>query len=320
VVETGRIDWTSEDPLGAVLHSLKLSGAFYCRSELSAPWGLTMPPMPGCLWFHAVTRGGCTLEIPGGPEPLSLGPGDFVLVPRGEGHRLRTDEDVETPVVTDLPHAIEEERYALLRYGGGGEPTSLVCGIVRLADPVGQDLVEALPPCIHVNALGTPHAQWMQSSLQLMALEARGLSTGGEAIVTRLADILVIQALRAWLETETEGRPGWLGALRDPQIGRALACIHREPARSWTVASLASASAMSRSGFAARFTQLVGDAPLHYLTRARMRLARSLLEDAGLDLATVADRVGYQSEAAFSRAFKRSVGVSPGAVRRGAAE
>jgi transcriptional regulator GlxA family with amidase domain len=186
----------------------------------------------------------------------------------------------------------------------------------RLADPAGQDLVEALPPVIHFNAMATAHAEWMQSTLQLMAVEARQLTAGGETIVTRLADILVVQALRTWLDHHAETQSGWLAALRDPQLGRALAAIHHDPTSNWTVASLAAASAMSLSAFAARFGAMVGCAPMAYLTRVRMRLARDLLGDRRLDVGTVAERVGYRSEAAFSRAFKRTLGISPGSARR----
>lgn len=309
------IDWEQFHPLGAALHSLQLRGVFYCRSELTDPWGLSMPQTPGCMWFHAVTAGRCTVEV-GDAEPLEVGPGDFLLVPHGAGHVLHTDGRVSTPDVTTIPHAIEEDRYALLRYGGGGALTTLVCGVVRLADPAAQDLVAALPPCIHLNALASPHTQWMQSTLQLMAVESRQLATGGDTIVTRLADILVVQALRTWLRDEANTNDGWLAALRDPQLGRALAAVHRSPQEDWTVASLAGVAGMSRAAFSARFSAKVGETPLRYVTRARMRIAANLLERDDLGVGEVAQRVGYQSEAAFSRAFKRHAGMTPGAARR----
>jgi AraC-like DNA-binding protein len=160
---------------------------------------------------------------------------------------------------------------------------------------------------------------WMQSAFRLMAIEAREFRPGGEAVITRLADILVIQAIRAWIETAPDARTGWLGALRDPFIGRALALVHREPQRPWTVASLAGQVAMSRSAFAARFTELVGEPAMQYVTRWRMHVALSALETEGATVAQLADRLGYRSEAAFARAFKRVTGRPPGAVRRGAA-
>jgi AraC-like DNA-binding protein len=158
----------------------------------------------------------------------------------------------------------------------------------------------------------------MESTLRLMAVEARQARPGGEAVMTRLADILVIQAIRSWLETDPAARKGWLGALRDRQIGPALTLIHRDPARPWTVAALARERAMSRSAFAARFTALVGEPAMQYVTRWRMQLAYSQLEEEGATVAELARRFGYRSEAAFARAFKRVVGMPPGEVRRAA--
>ena len=161
----------------------------------------------------------------------------------------------------------------------------------------------------------------MQSILRLMASEACELRPGGEAVITRLGDILVIQAIRAWIESDPAAQRGWLGALHDPQIGRAISTIHRDPARNWTVASLARELAMSRSAFAARFTELVGEPVMSYVARWRMQVAvAALKDDEGATVGQLADRLGYRSEAAFSRAFKRVIGVSPGAIRRSAGE
>jgi AraC-like DNA-binding protein len=148
------------------------------------------------------------------------------------------------------------------------------------------------------------------------AAEARELRPGGEAVITRLADILVIQVIRSWMQTDPAAQTGWLGALRDPHIGRAITLIHRDPARAWTVASLADELAMSRSAFAARFTALVGEPAMTYVARWRMQVATSALREERTTVGELADRLGYQSEAAFSRAFKRIIGVSPGTVRR----
>ena len=158
--------------------------------------------------------------------------------------------------------------------------------------------------------------EWIASTLRFMAAEAREPRLGGETVITRLADILVIQAIRAWIEQDPAAQTGWLGALRDPQIGRAISLIHRDPARTWTVASLADEVAMSRSAFAARFAELVGEPPMHYVTRWRMHAAVTWLREGDATLGELALRLGYQSEAAFSRAFKRFMGLSPGAVRR----
>jgi AraC-like DNA-binding protein len=308
--------WALVDPLGEALHFLRMSGTFYCRSELTAPWALALPPRKGCLSFHVVTAGtSCWLETEGAP-PRRLEPGDLALVPHGQGHRLASSVGLPAPRIDELRHEMVSDRFAILRHGGGGEPTGLVCGAVRFDDPAARQLAELLPRIIHVEATASPQMEWIQSTLRLMAVEAREMRPGGETVITRLADILVIQAIRSWIESDPAAQTGWLGALRDKQIGRAIALIHRDPTHPWTVVSLASAVAMSRSAFAARFTELVGEPAMQYVTRWRMHVAVRWLREDSAGLADLASRLGYQSVAAFSRAFKRFMGVSPGAVRR----
>ena len=304
--------WPSADPLGEALHFLRMSGAFYGRSELTAPWGITLPPMPGFLWFHVVTSGRGWLEGKG--DPTQVGPGDLALVPHGEGHVLRSEPGAPAPGILELEREQVSERYEILRHGDGGAPTTLICGAVRFDHPAARNLVEMLPAIIHIGASSSPRMDWTRSTLRLMSAEAEELRPGGEAVITRLADILVIQAIRSWLESDPAARTGWLGALHDPQIGQAIALIHREPARPWTVASLAAQVAMSRSAFAARFTALVNEPAMSYVTRWRMHLALSALQDEGATVAELAGRLGYRSEAAFARAFKRVTGLPPGAV------
>src|SRR5918992_2512759 len=307
------------DPLGEALHLLRMNGAFYCRSELTAPWGLTLPPMPGYLWFHVVTSGRLWLET-GADESGWVESGELALVPRGEGHVLRSDPGAAAPGILELERELVSERYEILRHGEGGAPTLLICGAVRFEHPAARNLVEILPSTIHVEASRSARLEWMQSLLGLMAAEAGELRPGGEAVITRLGDILVIQAIRAWIESDPAAQRGWLGALQDPQIGRAISQIHSDPARNWTVASLAHELAMSRSAFAARFTELVGEPVMSYVARWRMHVAVAALKEEGATVGQLADRLGYRSEAAFSRAFKRVIGVSPGAIRRSAGE
>jgi AraC-like DNA-binding protein len=307
--------WAPTDPLGEALHPFRMSGAFYCRSELSAPWGLTLMPMPGYMWFHAPTSGRVVLECRDADERV-LGSGDFALVPHGEGHVLRSDAGVPAPGILDLEREQVSDRYEILRHGGGGAPTTLICGAVRFDHPAARNLVEILPAAIHLESAGLAQPEWMQATLRLMAAEARELRPGGEAVITRLADILVVQAIRSWLETDPAAQTGWLGALQDRQVGRAIALIHRQPERAWTVASLARELSMSRSAFAARFTQLAGEPVMHYVARWRMQVALGLLQDEGATVGQLAYQLGYRSEAAFARAFKRVIGVPPGMVRR----
>ncbi len=315
-MEASTAGWPPPDPLGEALHALRMSGAFYCRSELSEPWGMTVPRMPGYLWFHAVTTGRAAIEV-GDGEPVWLAPGDIALVPHGEGHPLRSAPGVPAPDILSLDLVDLSDRYEVVRHGGGGAPTLLLCGAVRFDHPAARSLVAILPRTITIEGSSdAPRTSRMQSVFGLMAAEAREFRPGGEAVITRLADVLVVQAIRAWIETAPAARTGWLGALQDPQIGHALALVHRDPARAWTVATLADELAMSRSAFSARFTALAGEPVMQYVTRWRMHLAQSALETEGTTVAALADRLGYRSEAAFARAFKRVMGIPPGSVKR----
>jgi AraC-like DNA-binding protein len=305
----GPIPVPRADPLGAALHLLRMDGAFYCRSELRAPWGLELPALPGYLWFHVVTAG--VLRLEAGDTVRTIGTGEVALVPRGEGHILRSEAGAPAPSILAVHREQVSDRYEVLRHGGDGAPTTLLCGAVRFGHPAAASFVGVLPEVLHLEGVDR-----LQPTLSLMAAEAREQRLGGEAIITRLADILVIQALRAWLETDPGAQTGWLGALRDEQIGTAIALIHADPARDWTVESLARELAMSRSAFAARFTALVGEPAIAYVTRWRMQVAVAALRDEGATVGELATRLGYRSEAAFARAFKRETGMPPGAVRR----
>jgi AraC-like DNA-binding protein len=303
------------DPLGEALQFLRMNGAYYSRSELTAPWGITMPATPGYMWFHVVTSGRMWLET-GEEERGWIQLGDLALVPHGDGHVLRSEPGAPAPDILDLEREPVSDRYEIIRHGDGGAPTSLICGAVRFEHPAAGNLIKLLPSTIHIEASTSPRLEWMQSLLRLMASEAAELRPGGEAVITRLGDILVIQAIRAWMESDPAAQKGWLGALQDPLIGRAISHIHRDPARNWTVASLAQELAMSRSAFAARFTELVGEPVMSYVARWRMQVAVAALKEEGATVGQLADR----SEAAFSRAFKRVIGVSPGAIRRSPGE
>jgi AraC-like DNA-binding protein/mannose-6-phosphate isomerase-like protein (cupin superfamily) len=309
--------WQSVDPLGEALHFLRMSGVFYCRSEFTAPWGLALPAFERCMMFHVVTSGECQLQVKGA-DPRTLRPGDLALVPHGDGHKLLSRAGARTRDLFDLPRELVSDRYEILRHGGGGAATVVVCGVVRFDHPAAHDLIRLLPRVIGIDAWSSPEAEWIQSTLRFMAFEARELRAGGETVITRLADILVVQAIRSWMSSDPVAQTGWLGALRDKQVGRAIALIHRDPAHQWEVATLANSVGMSRSAFAARFTELVGEPAMQYATRWKMRTAQMWLKEDDASLSELAGRLGYESEAAFSRAFKRFIGVSPGATRRGA--
>ena len=302
------------DPLGEALHALRLSGTFFCRSELSAPWGIGLPPMPDSLMFHVVTEGSGWIVFPNG-EQFELKAGDFALIPQGRGHAIV--DAPETPAVNlfDYERPLLSPRYELLEIDGGGAPTALICGVASVKDPAAQRMISLLPRLIPMKA-ATPGNEWLRGSVQIMMQEARSLGPGGDAVITRFSDILVVQAIRHWLQTDPNAQTGWLGALQDPQIGRALALIHRDPTYPWTVEALAEAVGVSRSGLAARFADLVGETPMSYLRQWRFEVARNRLRDTDQTLAEIAEDLGYESEASFSRAFKKATGQTPGSVRR----
>lgn len=303
------------DPLGETLHLLRLTGTLYCRAELNAPWGIELPSMDGCMMFQVVTAGQCWLEVEG-DEPRLLRQGSLALLPHGTSHVLRSDPNVDTEPLFDIPVEQISERYEIMRYGGDGDFCHITCGVVRFDHVAAQHLTQLLPEVLQVDTWDDDDGSWLQSTLRFISREAKELRPGGETVITHLADILIIQAIRSWLDSAPEANEGWLRALRDDRIGPAIAAIHRQPGREWTVTTLAREVGMSRSGFSARFTDLVGESAMHYLARWRMHLARTQLTETSDSLHQIATGLGYQSEAAFSRAFKRVFAVSPGSVRK----
>ncbi|GIG37526.1 AraC family transcriptional regulator [Cellulomonas pakistanensis] len=331
--------WDARDRLGETLHRLRMRGTFYCHATLADPWALEMPAVPDSVSFHVLVAGSCRVEVAGPDATTSsaLGPGDLALVPHGRGHVLRGGPgDGPAPRVDLLPQRYVSPHFSVLRHGGGGAAgggtagggpsgdgpagdgrtgtTILLCGVVAFDEPAARELLALLPPVVHVSA-ADPGPTPVADTVRLMAAELAEVRPGGEAIATRLADVLVVQAVRAWLDRDPAARTGWLGALADPQVGRALAAVHAEPGRGWTLDGLAREAAMSRTTFAARFTDLVGEPPMRYVTRWRMALAHDRLRTGDATVAALADALGYRSEAAFSRAFTRTVGRTPGSVR-----
>lgn len=304
----------SVDPLGEALHALRLSGTFFCRSELSAPWGINLPPMPDSLMFHIVTEGSAWITFANGSRH-KLETGDFALVPQGRGHAIVDDPETRAINLFDYDRPLLSPRYELLEINGGGERTSLICGVGSVKDPAARRMVGLLPGIIPMKA-ATPGNEWLRSSIQVMMEEARSLGPGGDAVITRFSDIFVVQTIRHWFRTDPHARTGWLGALQDPQVGHALSLIHRDPTQAWTVESLAAAVGVSRSGLAARFADLVGETPMSYLRKWRFEVALNWLRDTDQSLAEIAEQLGYESEASFSRAFKKATGRTPGSVRR----
>jgi AraC-like DNA-binding protein len=314
----GQDPWAPRDALGEALYQVRMHGVFYSQTEAAEPWALELPPFGNCVTFHLVTRGGGWLEVED-ETPVYLRAGDIALVPHGRGHWMRSSPDAPpTGRADELPQELVNEHFSLLRCGGDGPRSTLICGIVSFDQPAVGRLLDLLPAVIHIEGTDEGESR-IRDAIRMMTAELRQPRPGGEAVTTRLADILMIEAIRFWLASDPAARTGWLGALQDPQLGRAIAAVHKSPGHDWTVESLAREAAMSRSAFAARFTELVGEPAMRYVTRSRMDLARSRLQSGDTTVAAMAADLGYQSEASFSRAFTRTVGASPGAVRRGQA-
>jgi AraC-like DNA-binding protein len=352
------------DALSEVLRDLRLSGAEYCASEFTAPWGFTYPPREGAA-LHFVADGSCWLrgacpersadEPPVRDElmpreelmphaepmhplcelPMLLEPGDLVLLPHGCGHVLSDQPEGPSEEIGAVKHVpIGRDAYSLCAGGpedlgsvaasGCGAPTVtvsqsrafLVNCAVRFEEPAANPLIELMPHVLLVRRGGCEDPALI-GLLSAMADEARSPRIGSATVMTRLADIVITRVIRSWVERRTEDTVGWLAAIRDPQIGRALVGIHRQPEQNWSVTSLAAAAQMSRSIFSERFTTMMGMPPARYVARWRMHLASAWLRRQRLGVAEVAARLGYESEPSFSRAFKRHVGVSPGLLRRG---
>lgn len=297
------------DVLADVLGTLRLRSRVFCRSEMSAPWSMTLGA-GDFAHFHVIERGGAWLRFASEQEATALAAGDLVVVPHGDEHTLSTSPRARRVPLDALPREQVGAHY-VVRSGGGGAATEMLCGAFEFDDVRGNPVLDALPRLLHVRGVGTR----LGSLLALLAAEAREPREGSAAIVTKLTDVVFVHALRAWLDEQRPGGGGWLGALRDPQIGAALAAMHRSPERDWSVADLADEASMSRSHFAARFRELVDRSPLAYLADLRMLLAGRLARDERLSLREMADRVGFRSEAAFSRAFKRHFGAPPTAYR-----
>ena len=304
----------SSDPLGEVLQLLQLSGVLYCDAELSDPWGIEVPALPGVMNVEVVTAGHCWIEVDG-RAPVFMPEGSLVLIPRGLRHRLRGNPGDRVTPLEHIPVERIGERFENMRFGGGGRATRITYYGVRFDPYLADRLLRLLPDLLHLRTQ-VDDGGWLRGTIRFIAQEAQERLPGSETVITRLADILVIQAIRTWIEQVRDEERGWIAALHDPRIGKAMSLMHRRPEHDWRVETLAREIGMSRSGFAARFTLLVGEPVLQYLTGLRMRYAHRELRRTSDTLARIAERVGYRSEPAFNRAFKRVMGMPPGAVRK----
>lgn len=305
------------DNLSEILSVTKVKSSLYFRTAFTAPWGVTVPSFNHVARFHYVSKGQCWVRVDGDSDPQCLEQGDLVVVPLGRAHTLSDTPDRKP---TALDRLVEEAKYegdGCLVYGGPETqaPTALICGHFEYADEILNPLLRQLPPAIVLRRSMIGDVQWLDEGLLFLSKEIDGDRPGRDALVQRISEILLIQVLRQYLEHAPEGSTP-VSALRDPRLARALEVMHHRPEDRWTVASLAAEAGMSRTAFAGRFQQLMGLAPLEYLTDWRLRKATKLLRETGSPVRVIAYQCGYESEAAFARAFKKRFGVSPGEYRR----
>ncbi len=307
-------DPESMDVLADVLRALRLTGTAYFQADFRAPWGMALARGPVAS-FHVVIDGSCCMQSQ--DIETTLGTGDITVFPHGAEHRLADQAASACPPAPEVIGAGRRDADGRLTIGGTGQTTTIICGHFEYERAGEHPLLRALPPVLLLRRGEGTDAAWIETATRLAVMESNSCRPGSTAVVDRLAEALFIQVLRSHVE-RTAPHTGFLAALADPAISRALRVIHDEPGHAWTVVELARRAGVSRSVFAARFKDLLDDSPMHYLTQWRMHAARTLLGDRSLSIAQIADRVGYQSEFAFAKAFKRVFGEGPGAARRSA--
>ena len=301
------------DILTDVLNSLELKGWLSSRRELVPPWRYDFAASKDSM-FHVLSFGGAYLQVEGEAEPIRVEDGDVVLFPTGHPHSLYDDP---TSPLTRLVHLdYNPQRKHHVVYAEGEEPKLLMlCGAFHFEYPNELPLRHRLPKLIHISGAQGRLEQGFADFLRLIARESASQQPGAEVMLRRLTELLFIQTIRLWIDQQAEASDGWVGAFRDQPISAALGLIHQSPERRWTVQELAEATALSRAAFSARFTEIVGEPPLTYLTRWRMLRATRLLKNE-VRMETIADLLGYESEAAFRKAFKREIGMPPAQYRR----
>ena len=334
------------DVLSDVLRVVRLSGAVFFTADFSSPWGLESPapvaltsalmPEAECLvLFHILVDGECEVVCHGLPV-TTMESGDVVVLPRGDWHTMRSCGATTAAPLTSIFTPGQHDEPPLLSYGGGGPSSRFVCGYLNY-DQRFTPLVEALPTILAVRArddystidimdatgsrsMPVPpgSSTWLGTTLKFTISEARATRPGNAAMLGRLTELMFVEIIREYMHRLSTSQGGWLTGLNDASVGKALRLMHANPVRDWTVDDLAREVAVSRSVLAQRFTELVGETPMRYLANWRMQLAKQLMREGTHNIQEVAERVGYESEAAFNRAFKRSTGSPPAAWRKGA--
>jgi AraC-like DNA-binding protein len=313
------------DALSETLRVVRLVGAIFINARFTAPWcyqspradaaaPLLEPTAERVVIFHLITEGECFVELDGTP-PMRLAAGDVVIFPQGDAHRMASAPGLPPAKGASLD-VVLARRPRQLEFGGGGPTTRLVCGYLACDARLARMLLGGLPPVVRVNVRGSNGGIWLETSVRYALAEARSPRPGGAGVLAKLAEVLFIEVLRLYMNEQDEGRTGWLAGVHDLIVGAALNSLHKDPARAWTLEELARTAGTSRSVLAERFQRLVGSSPMQYLTQWRMSLASQLLCRGNAPLTRIAEEVGYRTDTAFSRAFRREFGAPPATWRR----
>jgi AraC-like DNA-binding protein len=319
------------DALSDVLRIVRLGGAVYLNGEFTAPWCLNglpdaelceafLPPSERVVSFHMITEGDCWARLTGDPgSAIHVSAGELLVVPQGEAHLMGSTLEIP-PAPTGTRMISQYREYPgqvmKLAHGGGGTTTRTVCGFLACDDSMGNPVLAALPRIFKVDMRNDPQSAWLESSLQFATAEAADSRAGSATILARLSELLFVEAVRRCIDALPTDQKGWLAGARDRYVGKALALLHARPAYPWTVDELARKVGLSRSALAQRFSERLGQPPIQYLAQWRLQIAAHELLAGRLSMAAVAAQVGYDSEAAFSRAFKREFGHAPAGWRR----
>ena len=316
------------DALSDVLRVIRLKGGVFLHAEFTAPWCILSQVNPGdcgsllegadhLVLYHYVVEGRLAAQIPNA-KPIAIEAGEVVVFPHNHDHLLGSHLDLPPVPSRQVVRAEPGGGLWAIRHGGGGERTRIVCGFLGSDRLTGNPLAEALPPVLRLDTRQGNAAAWIKSSLEFAADEIAARRPGSETVLAKLSELLFVETLRRYVEGLPEEQTGWLAALKDPFVSRALSLLHGSVAREWTVDELGRKVGLSRSALADRFTRLIGEPPIRYLARWRIQVAAHQLRNTDTPLARIAEQVGYESEAAFNRAFKRSFGVPPATWRKSA--
>lgn len=315
------------DPLSDVLRAVRLKGAVFFDIDATEPFAAEAPPASTVapyvirgaqqvIEFHVITKGSCWAGVVGEP-PVRLHAGDVIVFPHGDPHAITSEWGMRDPIDMSVYRAAHVRLPISVHKGPPGDPdVRMICGFIGCDQQPFNPLLASLPRVLLDHVSGRTNGVWISQFIEHAVEESRSARAGSLVVLAKLSELMFLEVVRRHLESLPEDRSGWLGALRDPVIGRAIALLHERPAHPWTVEELARASGASRSGLAERFHTLVGMPPMQYLAQWRIQLAAGLLANSTAGIASIAAEVGYESEAAFHRAFKKAVGLAPGAWRR----